>query len=213
MTLQYSGRHIGRNLNIPIQADPEGAPLLIMIALTLAVVSSNCLSGEVVTGSETSSGLSYWEWHQQGVRIRLVQRLPDQTRAFFQGRGFSAEASDIIGRSCVFQAILRNDGVHPVALDLETWEVLFDGQSRPLLTREGWQERWTDGEVGKAARIALNWSLLPTRQRFEPGDYNWGMISFGLPPGRKFDLLLKVVIDGEEIDGSLSSVECSQDIP
>ncbi len=187
--------------------------IISMITLTLAVVSGSCLSGEVVTGSEADSGLSYWEWRHQGVRIRLVQRLPDQTRAFFQGRGFSAEASDVIGRSCVFQAILRNDGLRPVAFDLETWEVVSGGQSWPLLTRERWQEHWTDGELGQAARIALNWSLLPTRQRFEPGDYNWGMISFDLPPGRTFDLLLKVVIDSEEIDGSLSSVECTRDIP
>jgi len=181
------------------------------VALALAVVFGNCLSGQVETGSEESSGLSYWEWRHQGMRIRLVQRLPDQTRAFFQGRGFSAEASNVIGRSCVFQAILRNDGARPVALDLETWEVLFEGQLRPLLTREHWRGRWTDGEVGQRARIALNWSLLPTRQHFEAGDYNWGMISFGLPPGLKFDLLLKVVIDSEEIGGSLSSVACTPD--
>ncbi len=182
---------------------------IMVLLLMLLPAGVQC---DVTRSTNPGNGLQGWHFSDGDIEIELVQRLPDQTRAFFQGRGFSAEASDVIGRSCVFQAILRNDGVRPVAFDLETWEVLFDGQSRPLLTRERWQERWADSEVGKAARIALNWSLLPTRQRFEPGDYNWGMISFGLPPGRKFDLLLKVVIDSEEIDGSLFSVVCTQDI-
>ena len=169
------------------------------------------VSSEVITSEEAQTGLSTWEWREAGVSVQLVQRLPDQTRAFYQARGFGSEDADTIGRACVFQTIFRNDGKQPLAYNLDDWRIRYQGEHRPLFTRERWDEEWQQSEVSQAARIALRWSLLPTRQRFEPGDYNWGMSSFGLPPGEAFDLTLVVTREGAPITLTIPGIVCAAD--
>lgn len=140
--------------------------------LLAACLATGVVSAEVVSGEEPETGLLSWIWREQGVSIQLIQRLPDQTRAFFLGRGFGSEDADRVGRSCVFQTIFRNDGSEPVAYDLNAWSVLHRGGRLDLKTREVWDRVWSDRGVEQAPRIAFRWSLLPTIQRFEPGDYS-----------------------------------------
>jgi hypothetical protein len=171
------------------------------------------VSAEIIMGKDEQSGLRSWEWTQAGVSVQLVQRLPDQTRAFFQARGFTSADADAIARACVFQTIFRNEGKEPLAYDLNDWETAHRGQILPLQTRERWEKAWQDKGVSQAARIAFRWSLLPTRQNFEPGDYNWGMTSFGLPPGESFDLSLIVTISGKTMTGRIPAIVCATDQP
>jgi len=185
-------------------------PLLTMLSLFL---SMGQVAAEVVTSEEAQTGLSTWEWREAGVSLQLVQRLPDQTRAFFQGRGFSSETADIIGRACVFQTIFRNDGTESIAYDMDEWYFSYKGQELPIQTRERWEKEWQVRDVNQAARIAFRWSLLPTRQHFEPGDYNWGMTSFGLLPGETFDLTLSVTLNGNPVTRTLPGIVCAVDQP
>ncbi len=183
--------------------------------LTLGLIGLSALSArlpaEVIIGEEEQSGLRTWEWRQSGISFQLVQRLPDQTRAFFQGRGFSTIDADSIARACVFQTIFRNDGKQPLNYDLDEWEITYQGKRLPLQTRERWHAKWLAGEVSQSARIAFRWSLLPTRQSFEPGDYNWGMTSFGLPPGTSFDLSLVLVLNGRSFRAQLPGIVCADE--
>ncbi len=181
------------------------------LALCVVILFSQQPAAEVLQGTQAENGLLFWEWRHQGVTIRLVALLPDQTRAFFQARGFSPEGADIIARHCVFQTVFRNEGMVPVAYNLEDWRVRIDDGERPMATREVWERRWEDKQVEKSARIALNWSLLPTRQGFEPGDYNWGMTSFGLSPGARFDLLFEISQGEDSIRDSITGLICAQE--
>ncbi|MCP4995343.1 MAG: hypothetical protein GY934_16425 [Gammaproteobacteria bacterium] len=186
-----------------------------MHCLTLGMLGTSVLLGrvaaEVITGEEEQTGLRTWKWREAGISVQLVQRLPDQTRAFFQGRGFSTKDADTIGRACVFQTIFRNDGKQPLTYELDDWQITYRGERLPLLTRERWEQKWLDRDVKQAARIALHWSLLPTRQSFEPGDYNWGMTSFGLLPGASFDLSLVLMVNGKSVNGQIPAIVCTAD--
>jgi len=183
--------------------------------LTLGLLYASALLGqvsaEVITGEEKQTGLRTWEWREGGISVQLIQRLPDQTRAFFQGRGFSTGDADTIGRACVFQTIFRNDGRQPLTYDLDDWQITYRGKRLPLQTRERWKQKWLDRDVSQAARIAFRWSLLPTHQSFEPGDYNWGMTSFGLPPGATFDLSLELKVNGKSVNGQIPAIVCAAD--
>lgn len=183
------------------------------MGLLIATALPGQLSAEILTGKEEQTGLRTWEWRQAGISIQLVQRSPDQTRAFFQGRGFSPKDADSIALACVFQTIFRNDGQQPLSYDLNEWQITYQDERFPLQTRERWEQNWLDRAVQQAARIAFRWSLLPTRQSFAPGDYNWGMTSFGLPPGASFDLSLVVIANGKSISGQIPSVVCAVDLP
>lgn len=166
---------------------------------------------EVTTLEDPETGLRSWSWIYEGISIELVQRLPDQTRAFFLGRGFGVEDADHIARSCVFQTIFRNDGDQRVDYNLARWSVLHRGETLALLVREAWDRHWEARKVDGAARIAFRWSLLPSVQRFEPGDYNWGMTSFGLAPGEAFGLTLDIERAGERVVGHIPGLRCAVD--
>jgi hypothetical protein len=185
---------------------------LLLLLMPAMVFPLGAACAEVTTGIERETGLKFWTWRFNGVTMQLVQRLPDQTRAFFLGRGFAADTADLIGRACVFQTIFRNDGKQPVVYDLNDWRVNYQGERRSLRTREVWDRQWQVQGINQAARIAFRWSLLPTRQGFEPGDYNWGMTSFGLQPAEQFDLSLVVVINGESVVGEIPALVCAADL-
>lgn len=172
-------------------------------------------AGSVTTGIDAEAQLPYWEFNDGGVSIRLVQRLPDQTRAFFMARGFSADHAERIAQSCVFQTIFRNTSHEsepsPVEYDLRDWTVYHGGQGGAMKTREDWAGEWQRLAVGQGARIAFEWSLFPTRQSYQPGDYNWGMSIFDLKPGRHFDLELVWRQYGAVRTAVIKRIQCAPD--
>ncbi|MEJ1297885.1 MAG: hypothetical protein RPU64_14540 [Candidatus Sedimenticola sp. (ex Thyasira tokunagai)] len=180
-------------------------------ALAIAVTASLNVEADVTTGIDSEAQLPFWQWSTQGVKIRLIQRSPDQTRAFFIGRGFSNEAADAIGTGCVFQTIFRNDGEHAIDYDLSEWWIQHKGKSLVIPSKEQWDKKWQTLNLSNSSRIAFKWALLPNKQHFEPADYNWGMTSFGLAPGNHFDLNLVTQIDGKKINGHIPNIECPVD--
>ncbi len=182
---------------------------LLMSAATIAAAAP------LSTGVVPETGLRYWEWKSESVLFRLTQRLPDQTRAYFMARGFESGYADLIAKRCVFQSIFKNIagfGDAAIAIDLDTWQVRSGDSQRPVLTRERWQDELKNSDISRAAAIALEWSLLPTRQVFAPGDYNWGMTSYGLQPGQVFELGFSWKRGDQVFHGKLDRVECSLDI-
>ncbi len=136
------------------------------------------------------TGLDAWRGTDDGFSAAFVQRLPDQTRAFFLARGFSRRAADAIAGQCLFQTILGNAGhTGPVDVDLSEWRWHTpDGRSGRLLLKEDWLRRLEAMGEPQSARIAFKWAFYPTRQRFMPDDWNMGMTSYPLAPGSRLDI-------------------------
>lgn len=168
------------------------------------------------SGTDEEARLPYWQATSAAVSVRLVQRLPDQTRGFFQARGFSVEDADRIAHSCVFQTIFRNTTERtphsvPVTYNLREWMVHHAGRRQSLKTREDWQVEWRARRASAAAQVAFEWSLLPTQQRYLPGDYNWGMTVFNLAPGAVFDLELVWHEGGVKRSAVIREIQCAPD--
>ena len=174
----------------------------------IPLLSGNAAAA-IERGVDAETGLRSWVWREAGVVLHLVQRLPDQSRAFFLARGFSSAAVERIANACIFQTIFRNESEQPLSYSLDDWRVLQQGTSGSMMTRERWDAAWREGETSEAARIALRWALLPTRQRFEPGDYNWGMTGYGLPSGSVFDLELVVRLGEQRMTRIVDGIECA----
>lgn len=191
--------------------------LLLLLAVPLGVPAAlavEAVAGEgvVVEGEDESTGLRYWEWRGGAVVFRLTQRLPDQTRAFFIARGFDSESADLFARSCVFQSLFKNAGeAGEVTFDLREWRVLWSGSASPLLLRDDWGGQWRARGLTPSARIAFDWSLLPTTQAYAPGDYNWGMTSYGLEPGTRFGVEFTWRRDGRAHAGRIEGLQCPPD--
>ncbi|MGD8570432.1 MAG: hypothetical protein PVJ39_20250 [Gammaproteobacteria bacterium] len=170
----------------------------------------------MLTGVDDTAKLPFWEWRTDVVSLRFVQRLPDQTRAFFMARGFGKQHAEQIAQSCIFQTVYKNISIPSaeriITYDMADWEVIHHGQSRRVKTREQWVQQWQNGKISQASLIAFEWSLLPSRQRYQAKDYNWGMISFNLPPGSTFDLLFRWAEDGKQKSARIKGIECAPDV-
>lgn len=187
------------------------------IAAVVAVVGAAATAAaDGVRKTDPETGLVSWHWQGEALSLELVQRLPDQTRAFFLGRGFEGDNGDAIAAACVFQTILRNEapeGDGPtLTVDLNEWRVVRNEKAAPPRLEKQWQSRWEETGASQAARVAFRWSLFPTRQQFEPGDYNWGMIPFGPEPGERFDLRIVWREDGETRRGVMQDLRCAPDV-
>ncbi|MGV6858825.1 MAG: hypothetical protein ACWA5X_07605 [bacterium] len=166
---------------------------LAMVATTMAcILLSSPVQAAVSVEKNTETGLISWKLLERDIDLTLAQRTPDQTRAFFLGRGFSRQVADAIATACVFQAIGKNpasgEQASPLTIRLKEWSVYLSGTKKPVKLKEQWAQEWAGSEETAAAKLAFRWATFPTEQTFAPaGDYNWGMISFDLPPGSHFD--------------------------
>jgi hypothetical protein len=184
--------------------------------LGLAVLTGvRAAPSPVSSGTDPESGLPYWAYRGGGISVRLVQRLPDQTRAFFMARGFDRDAAEAVALGCVFQTIVSNADpeAQVIEYDMVRWRIHVAGRRRAVKLKSQWDREWTARGLAEPARIAFRWSLLPTRQRLEPSDYNWGMSTFDLPPGQVFDLELVWHRGGQEHRGVIEAMRCASDAP
>ena len=198
-----------------ISSTPFFYRLILLIVCFLAATYSNASQPLVKQGEDPATGLKFWLWDNDGFYLELTQRLPDQTRAYFESRGFDRASTEIAGTSCVFQTMVKNSGSDPtekLSADLNEWQVISGNIRQPMLLREYWQKLWLERKQSESARIAFEWSLLPTKVHYDINDYNWGMSSYGLPPGSHFDLLFSWERNGKKFTGRINDVICAEDI-
>ena len=192
------------------------APLLSLFVVLIICQSYANADGPVVEhGEDPDTGLKYWLWNNDGFLLRLTQRLPDQTRAYFEARGFDKASTETAGTSCIFQTMIKNTGTNPsdkISADIRDWQVISGDVAKPLLHREYWRNYWLDQKQPESARVAFEWSLLPESVEYDINDYNWGMSSYGLAPGSQFDLIFTWQRQGKKYQGRINDVICPHDI-
>jgi len=169
----------------------------------------------VATNASAQEQAVSHKWSGDGLKIELAPLGLDQVRAFFIGREFLTKDADFIAKTgCIFRSAIGNAGTKPdnpaIVIELKKWRVLRDGQVSALKTREVWAKVWQSRGVAETPRVAFHWGLFPTKQRHQPTDYNWGLISFDLPPGEKFDLELHWSLAGIEQSHMLKNLECGK---
>jgi hypothetical protein len=183
--------------------------LLLSPALAVAEI-------QLETGTDPDAALPYWQISDEGMSLRLVQRLPDQTRGYFLARGFAEPEADLIAKSCVFQTVFKNESQKfqpsPLEYNLHDWVVSTGGKTQGLKVREDWKPVWQQRKVAPAAQLAFEWSLYPTQQIYKPGDYNWGMSIFNLKPGTKFDLKVVWRQHGKSHVATIKNMQCAADV-
>ena len=182
--------------------------------LTLLAVWSAAARAGTDTSVDADTGLASWQTETEGIQVRLTQISPDQARAFYQARGFSAAEAERYAAECVFMTVVRNIGGTPIRHRLADWRYVSAGQSaRAIRSKAEWERLWKQEGVPEAARIAFNWAQFPTVQTFEPGDWNQGMTTYSVPRGGQFDLHFVWRVDGKPNHGTLEQVRCADDNP
>ncbi len=164
-----------------------------MLTLAVLFISNALADTGTVQHRRDAHGLHSWTLHAQGLELALVQRTPDQTQSFFLARHFPRKIARQIATSCTFQTTGKNtltaqSGLR-ISFDMHSWRVRTPDGIKPVKLKEQWltQELHT---LPKPQQVAFRWSTFPTLQTYAPGDFNWGMTTFDLPPGTVFDLLV-----------------------
>ncbi len=189
-------------------------PTSLFVSLCAMLISATAMAG-VTQSVDEQTDLASWKMHDGNFELELTQLLPDQTRAFFLARGFSKEIANAIATACIMQTIGRNSAEQGVPgsidVDLKQWRMLHDGAESPIKLKEQWDSEWSATEVSDAARLAFRWATFPTQQNFAHGDYGWGMSSFGLVPGERFDLKVVWSAAGVQKESWIRGIQCAEE--
>lgn len=183
----------------------------IVVPLAVALAwGANCRA-ETRHTIDPDTGAGTWETRAHGVHLQLTQILPDQARAFYLNRGFPADAAERFATACVFMTVLRNDAAPgEVAFRLDDWRVAAAGGERPPRQVEEWMAQWQSLGLSEPARIAFRWAQFPPEQEYAPGEWNQGMLSTGLAPDARFDLVARWSVAGKTYEGKLENVRCAR---
>lgn len=158
---------------------------------------------------DPANGAETWSNQHHGVTLRLTQILPDQARAFYINRGFTAEQVEPYATACVYMTVLRNDAAAgAVGFGLEDWRIRVEGRERSLRPVEDWMALWRQQGLSEPAQIAFRWAQFPPAQDYEPGEWNQGMLAVDLPPGGRFDLVARWRVADKNFEGVLTDVVC-----
>ena len=192
--------------------------IILPILLLSTFFVEPCLSSEPTISIQKETGLKGWKLSQGNFQIELIQRSPQQTRSFFLARGFSAKIANEIATQCVFQTIVRNTQLQnkqdSISVSLKDWRLQANGKLPGVKLKEQWDKEWQKTDISTAARVAFRWATFPTEQQFSPGgDFNWGMISFGLKPETRFDLDLYWKQGDTRYNTWIKSLQCPADKP
>ena len=171
---------------------------------------------EVLRSANEENGLEKWHFIDRDIEIELVQRLPDQTRALFMNHAFSREVIEQLALSCMFQTIIRNTGKsgaeQTISIDLTQWRMRHAGKTSGILQKEPLLASWSDEDADAAAKLVIRWGMFPTQQEYLPGDYNWGLTAYGIPPGSRFDLAVTWQEDEVQRRGEIKDIMCAPDV-
>lgn len=173
--------------------------------ITLLICFQSLLfASEVQQISDPDSGLFTWRIDNQGFRLELTQLLPDYIRAIYSSHGFSSEAIEDIASYCVFGTIASNTSDTSLFYSVADWyAVTAGGVKHTFKTKTQWLDEW------RKMGIRYSWTILPTEQTFDIGDWSQGFTTIKLPREKPFDLIYSWKLEGEKYTGKIKNIRCA----
>lgn len=171
-----------------------------------------CMTGPAAAQEVSGQG-QVWKIVRDGLKLEIQALALDQVLGFAIGRGFSSRDANFAARTgCIFRSNIGNaapGAEQPaITLDLTKWRITVSGTEQAMMTRERWDRIWAMRKAPEAPKIAFHWALFPTHQSHAPGDYNWGFLSMGMPPGTLFDLDIHWRHGGKSFSHSFKGLKC-----
>ena len=193
--------------------------LLVLLAFllfaALLLVGNYLLSPRPANAQSVALQTAPLKWSEGGLKLELQAMPLDLVRAFFLGRGFKASDAELIAKTgCIYRAALGNSGTKAddpsTVIELAKWQIIGPNGPQTIRARQDWATIWDKKKISDSAKVAFHWALFPTRQGYQSSDYNWGMISFALPPGTRFDLEIHWLSGNVEKTKMLKNMECGK---
>ena len=111
------------------------------------------------------------------LKLTVTPRTAQQMAAFYEGRGFPAEAIKLTRTACFFTIGIHNKSRDIIWLETANWQ--FQTASGPLkrITRDEWQQRWQQIGLALPYQSTFRWTLLPAELDFQPDEHEGGNIT------------------------------------
>jgi hypothetical protein len=156
------------------------------------------------------------EWRQQarvGKVAVMANPLGKGSRtAFYEARGFTADAIRPYAESCGFSFGMQNGGTRTLTTRLADWHALgTDGKRIALRSPEAWDAAWEKAGVPQPARIAFRWAQFQSQNVFAPGDWIMGMATLEAAPVGPFRLVARYSDDRGNHEIVLDRLDCAHD--
>ena len=143
-------------------------------------------------------------YEDKDVFIRLINRTPDQLRAFYLARQFNQASIEEILNTCLVTPIIHNLSQDILWLDLDEWRFSSHGKPFERLRRDYWPDRWARTQLPQAQQSTFGWTLLPETRDLHPDESVGG--SFVLPyQAKPFTLTMNFPV-GADRKGPLKTV-------
>lgn len=148
----------------------------------------------------------------QGLMLQAQARTPDQTTAFYLGRGFPDTMLKELSRACFVTVIIHHTRPDVVWLEPARWR-LRDAHGRTLErhTRQYWNQVWETINAPHASRATFGWTQLPESRDLQPDEPVGGNIGI-TPPTGPFSLEFRFATGknktGPEIVGRIEGLTC-----
>jgi len=134
--------------------------------------------------------------------VILITRTPEQMAAFYEARGFPANAIERIKKTCFVTVHIRNKSRSTLWLEQKNW--LISSNSKPLtrLDRDYWDAQWNEIDLPPAKRSTFGWTQLPMVRDLQPDEPVGGNIVF---PGstESFELVARFYVGHDKRGGML----------
>ncbi len=145
-----------------------------------------------------------FRYEDNEIVIRLAPRTGQQIAAFYEGRGFPAEAIRHLAGHCFITTSLRNKSERVTWLRLADWR--FVAEPAPIrISLSEWQQYWKMEKLPANLQSTFYWTQLPDELNMQPSESVGGNLVFQYSDHPfNVDVTLR---SGEQMDGPVKQVQ------
>ena len=139
------------------------------------------------------------------IKLVAIPRTAEQMSAFYEGRGFSKQARQVISEACFITFGMRNLSKDILWLDLDNWQIQHQGKTLKHYTRDHWKNQWQEHQVPLAHQATFNWTQLPQRRDLHPEEPVGGNLTLA-PVSGSISIILRFTT-GPEQKGPVKTIK------
>lgn len=179
----------------------------------LAAIASLSVGSLLAVNGYAMDGIAWSHRTEQGSVTLTANPLGGISRsAFYEARGFPAEAIRPYAQACAFSFGMQNNGTATLTTRLADWQAIGrDGRRVALRLPDSWDAGFEKAGVPPAARIAFRWAQFQAENTFEPGDWIMGMATLEQPLPGTFRLVARYRNDRGNHEIVLDRLACAHD--
>jgi len=144
----------------------------------------------------------------------LIPRTPEQMVAFYEARGFSKAALELISNACFVTVHIENKSERVIWLETANWHISSNNLALKRLGKDYWDTRWDEINLPLANRATFEWTQLPVSRDLQPDEPVGGNVVLD-GKIRKFNLEARFLTGrdkrGDMLEVRFQDIECPEE--